>query len=702
MMRKCIHLAKAWFIFTAALHFQFASAESKWTLLGGDIQGVAKEDWFGGKVSLSNDGTVLAASAIFSDNYRGCVRVFDYIDNNWKQRGVTIRGDYQGDYFGQSVALSGDGARLAVGSPYSYAPGDVYLARGSVKVYDWNVTSNSWTQIGIDIYAEASGDSAGMSLALSNDGSVLAIGAPYSDGASAGRTTENAGQVRIFAWSVGASMWTQLGTDIDGENYYDFAGTSVALSGDGAVVAIGAPYNDGSGAKDVSTDTRTNWRGFDGGQVRVYKWTNNAWSKLGADIDGTTANGGFGETLALSEDATTLAVAAPGWGASDGEVKILSWTGINWVQTGQTIVRPSDQEYYDFPVAMSGDGSRVAVGMPAETLTNATGSVSVYKFAGTTWEQDGDNILGDDVYEFAGSSISLSSDGSIVAIGIPLLDGQAENTGSVKVYVSTEILIPSPQPSSGPTETPSRRPSSLPTDYPTLAPSERPTMQPSPTPTQALFVAPSQRLSSFPTGSPTHAPTDAPTEQPSTTPSRAPSIIPSGQPTMSPTGQPTQSPTNTPSKLPILAPTKRPSSTPTMVPLSTPTTRTPTRRPTRRPSGAMMQPTKVPTASPTADFSGLTVSQLVGSCLKEIFVLAKCACNTICVESTRQTKCHYQFKTVAKRNSFRRQLQRRVVRRCEARAISLLRQQQSSNFVKQKWNERRKWSEQRKRGGFMA
>ena len=53
----------------------------------------------------------------------------------------------------------------------------------------------------------------------------------------------------------------------------DNSGVSVSLSGNGTIVAVGAPYNDGNGA--------------DSGHVRVYKYNGiNAWAQLGPDIDG--------------------------------------------------------------------------------------------------------------------------------------------------------------------------------------------------------------------------------------------------------------------------------------------------------------------------------------------------------------------------------------------------------------------------------
>ena len=51
-------------------------------------------------------------------------------------------------------------------------------------------------------------------------------------------TSSDAGHVRIYENNNGT--WTQIGSDKDGEAYYDHSGWSVSLSSDGSVVAIGA------------------------------------------------------------------------------------------------------------------------------------------------------------------------------------------------------------------------------------------------------------------------------------------------------------------------------------------------------------------------------------------------------------------------------------------------------------------------------
>ena len=89
-----------------------------------------------------------------------------------------------------------------------------------------------------------------VSVSLSFDGSTVAIGAYGNDG-----NGSNSGHVRIFNFD--GSSWNQLGNNIEGESFDDQSGSSVSLSSDGSIVAIGASENDGNGSSS--------------GHVRVYR-----------------------------------------------------------------------------------------------------------------------------------------------------------------------------------------------------------------------------------------------------------------------------------------------------------------------------------------------------------------------------------------------------------------------------------------------
>ncbi|KGE86778.1 hypothetical protein IX84_19255, partial [Phaeodactylibacter xiamenensis] len=97
-----------------------------------------------------------------------------------------------------------------------------------------------YCQLGLDIDGEGADDQSGESVSLSSDGSVLAIGAPgNNDNGSL------LGHVRVYEWD--GTGWSQRGVDIDGEAFGDGSGISVSLSSDGSVLAIGADLNDDNG-----------------------------------------------------------------------------------------------------------------------------------------------------------------------------------------------------------------------------------------------------------------------------------------------------------------------------------------------------------------------------------------------------------------------------------------------------------------------
>jgi hypothetical protein len=131
--------------------------------------------------------------------------------------------------------LSSDGSRVAIGAygnDHTDSSGNVVSNAGHVRVYD--LSGNTWIQVGQDIDGEAAGDNSGRSVSLSSDGSRVAIGARNNDGSAAGH-------VRVY--DLVGNTWTKVGQDIDGEAAGDNSGYSVDLSSSGNRVAIGAPFN---------------------------------------------------------------------------------------------------------------------------------------------------------------------------------------------------------------------------------------------------------------------------------------------------------------------------------------------------------------------------------------------------------------------------------------------------------------------------
>jgi hypothetical protein len=449
---------------------ELQATQPTWIQLGADIDGEAACDNSGNSVSLSSDGTVLAVGADYNDgngSNSGHVRVFKLANNKWTQLGADINGEAAGDGFGKSVSLSSDGTVLAVGAWDNDGNGS---GSGHVRVFKY--ADNKWTQRGADINGEAAEDFFGYRVDLSSDGTVLAVGAFGNDG-----NGSNSGHARVYQFANNA--WTKRGTDIDGEAAGDYSGESVSLSSDGTVLAVGASWNYGL-------------NGVESGHVRVYKHANSQWTQLGADIDGEAAYDYSGSSVSLSSDGSVLAVGAydnDGNGSDSGHVRVYQFSNNSWTQLGADIDGEAAEDGSGSSVSLSSDGTVLAVG----ALYNGNhwnGHVRVYKYTNSKWTQMGADIDGEADYDWSGWSISLSSDGTVLAVGAIWNDGNGDTSGHVRVYryTSTPSTTPStPKPTNKPTKNPTNKPikpTAKPTNIPTNKPTNKPTtMKPTNKPT---------------------------------------------------------------------------------------------------------------------------------------------------------------------------------------------------------------------------
>jgi hypothetical protein len=398
-----------------------------WTQIGDDIYGTQGESFFGQSVALSADGQTLVIGAPkaddddseFTNDQKGQVRVYQYINNAWAQIGQEINGSNINDAFGTSVDISADGSIIAIGGPFDNSSAN---GAGHVRVYQY--INNTWTKLGGDIDGEGEGDYSGLSIGLSADGTIVAIGAPNNDSSA-----NNAGHVRVYEYINNA--WTKLGADIDGEFKADAAAT-VDINADGTIVAIGAPYNDDDGLL-----------GADRGHVRVYQYINNAWAQIGDDINGEETRNTFGEAVSLSADGTIVAIGAPyndGVNGTDsGHVSVYEYINNAWTKLGGDIDGEAEGDQSGSSVSLSADGTIVAIGAPNNAgLGSRAGHVRVYQYINNAWAQIGDDLDGKSNRDQSSDGLSLISDGTpdgtIVAIGASNNDSSANNAGHVRVY----------------------------------------------------------------------------------------------------------------------------------------------------------------------------------------------------------------------------------------------------------------------------
>ncbi|MDN5212994.1 cadherin domain-containing protein [Fulvivirgaceae bacterium BMA12] len=216
------------------------------------------------------------------------------------------------------------------------------------------------------------------------------------------------------------AQWVQRGADIDGESANDRSGYVVSMNSTGSQVAIGV------------------WTALHAGHVRVYQWNGSAWVQKGADIDGEAVGDYSGLAISLSADGSTLASGAR-WnddgGVNAGHVRVYQWNGSAWVQKGADIDGEAAYDNSGNSVSLSADGSIVAIGALGNDGNGINaGHVRVYQWDGSAWVQQGADIDGEAAYDNSGHTVSLSADGSGLAIGATGNDGNGYNSGHVRVY----------------------------------------------------------------------------------------------------------------------------------------------------------------------------------------------------------------------------------------------------------------------------
>lgn len=374
-------------------------------------------DVFGRSLTLSDDGSTLAVGAYLEDSSAtgingnatdnagsnsGAVYVFSRANGTWSQQAyVKASNAASGDNFGNSVALSGDGTTLAVGAwgedsnatGIGGNPAD-NSAPNSGAVYMFRSSNGVWSQ---QAYVKASNtevdDQFGARVALSGDGTTLAVGAWGEDGSA---TSINGDQADNSAFNSGAVYVFRRFNDVWNQQAYvkaantqsdDWFAFSVALSGDGATLAVSALYEDSS-ARGVNGDSLDN-SATNSGAVYVFTDTNSAWSQRAyLKASNTQAGYNFGESLALSVDGGILAVGDPEEASSaigiggnqadssalrSGAVYAFSLANGAWSQ--QAYVKSSNtgaDDFFGTSVALSDDAATLAMGTSGES-SSATG-----------------------------------------------------------------------------------------------------------------------------------------------------------------------------------------------------------------------------------------------------------------------------------------------------------------------------------------
>ncbi len=343
--------------------------------------------------------------------------------------------------FGYSVSVSGDGNTMAVGAPLADG-----MSTGSGVVYIFTQDSNSltWSQQSLPINgSNDTGDQFGFSVALSDDGNTLVVGAHFEDSNATSVCYSNcgtdnsalsAGAAYIFTRSSG--VWIQSAY-LKGSNNEagDRFGSAVTISGDGLRIAVAAPLED-SNASGVSGTIPTlpdNDSASSSGAVHIFikslmdgSWSQEAYVK--AFSPGGMPSDDFGSGLSLDKTGTILVVGGSSVDVApftnNGAAYTYKRSGGTWtiqskLMSASAGAATSDQ--FGYSVAISDDGSTLAVGMNSTTGT-ATGNVSIFTGIDflTSTSVVASNAQAEDRF---GIAIALNDNGTLLAVGATREDG---------------------------------------------------------------------------------------------------------------------------------------------------------------------------------------------------------------------------------------------------------------------------------------
>ena len=431
-----------------------AATNASWSQVGGDVEGGGTNHFAGGAVALSDDGTRMAVGEPWAYRWqmqswnsetRGFVRVFELRSGDWVQIGSNITGDLF-DAAGSSVALSGDGMRLAVGCP-GHSPDGTLNSQGTryragrALMYEWR--SGEWHQLGEPMVGGSSSENVGVSVSLSYDGNRVAIGAYQ--------------YAMVFYWLQSTSSWyeyyaneeaTISKIDEDGRYY-----GNVDISGDGNRLVIAAG----------------NWKRADGGsdagraaRLRVFELHDGShgspyWRKIGADLP--SSGQGRSPSTSLSKDGSIVSFSSSSFTSSClmqvfRLVEDTSGGGGNpsWEQMGSNVETAKTDFFCGRTVArLSNDGLSIVTReswldrQASDGYTPSTVDLRKWNASTSSWTfVDGTRLRGHRTqYDQFGYDVALAGNGTRVAVGIPYAHtSNGLYTGAVRVY---DYVVPSPE-----------------------------------------------------------------------------------------------------------------------------------------------------------------------------------------------------------------------------------------------------------------
>jgi hypothetical protein len=374
----------------------------------------ATSDYFGYSVAVSGDTALVGAYADdLAGGDQGSAYVFTRAGTTWSQQAQLTAGDgAAGDNFGFSVALAGDTALVGASG------NDIGAAVNQGSAYVFTRTGTGWSQQAqLTAGDGAAFDCFGFSVAVSGDTAL--VGAYGNDIGAA------ADQGSAYVFTRTGTSWSQQAQLTAGDGAAgDVFGTSAALAGDTALI--------GAYADDIGP-------AVDQGSAYVFTRTGTSWSQQAQLTAGDGAAADiFGISVALAGDTALVGAYADDIGAvaNQGSAYVFTRAGTSWSQQAQlTAGDGAAGDFFGSSVALTGDTALVGATSDDVGANSGQGSAYVFTRSGTTWGQQAQLTAGDGAaFDLFGTSVALAGDTALVgAYGNDI--GAAPDRGSAYVFV---------------------------------------------------------------------------------------------------------------------------------------------------------------------------------------------------------------------------------------------------------------------------
>ena len=163
------------------------------------------------------------------------------------------------------------------------------------------------------------------------------------------------------------------------------------------------------------------------GQVRVYKYNGESWVLVGKEILGTRKMEFLGShhSMDISKNGIIVAIGYPHHNDETGRIGVFKDVSGNWTRLGNDIYREFRGDAFRNSISLSSDGMVLAAG--AWHHNNSTGSVRVFQYSGENWTQKGDTLVGESGHIKFGFSLSTSSNVTCIVVSSATFAGDEFN-----------------------------------------------------------------------------------------------------------------------------------------------------------------------------------------------------------------------------------------------------------------------------------